>query len=199
MIDSDPIASMNRDVQHIIDKHMNVLIDKIAPHSTIETRPHNKFSTSKLAGTIRHKLKSRNPHIPLLHCATKLHKVPPDKIRPISSNINASCERIAKWLVKQLHKFTAPNSYSVENSIEFVQKIQNVKVRQNEVMVSYDVESLYPSIPVEETLNLLEEWLTANGVLETHVHMYTDLARLCMEQNYFLFRNSVNNDDRILF
>lgn len=142
----------------------------------------------KLATFVRYSLKNRNPHIPLLHCTTKLHKDPPDKMKPISSNIDAPCELIAKWLVREFSKLTPPKSFSVKNGAEFVKRMEDVRVGRNEILVSYDVETLYPSIPVDESIVLLRQWLISCKVPEPHIAIYVDLAVLCMNQNYFVFR-----------
>lgn len=99
VVDNDPISTLVNNVHNTINKHINVLIELINPNMFNAARPHDEFMFRKLAKSVRYTLKNRNPHIPLLHCTTKLHKDPPDKMRPISSNIDAPCERIAKWLV----------------------------------------------------------------------------------------------------
>lgn len=143
-----------------------------------------------MAETVTYCLKNRNPHTPTLHCATKLHKVPPDKMRPISSNIDAPCERIAKWLVKEFSKLTPPESFSVKNGADFVSKMKNVKLRRNEIMVSYDVDS------VEESLVLLRKWLKSQGTAEPYIDMYMDLTKMCAWNKIILCleKKNLNND-----
>ncbi len=191
VVDNDPINKLVNDVHKTINKHINVLIELINPNFYDIARPHDEFTFSKLTKSVRYTLKNRNPHVPILYCTTKLHKVPPDKMRPISSNIDAPCERIAKWLVCEFSKFPQPKSFSVKNGIEFVDRLKNVKVGRNEIMVSYDVESLYPSIPVDESVVLVRRWLKSCKVPEPYINMYFDLTELCMNQNYFLFRNKI--------
>lgn len=168
---------------------MNVLIELICPISQIQPRPHNKYATNKLAETVRYKLRNRNPHVPRLHCTTKLHKIPPDKMRPISSNIEAPCERIGKWLVKQFRKIKPPESLAVQNGIDFISKMNGVTIGNDEIMTSFDVESLYPNVPVDESIILLEDWLKENGLTDPYINMYTELTKLCMDQNCFQFRD----------
>lgn len=57
-------------------------------------------------------------------------------------------------------------------------------------MASYDVESLYPSVPVDEAMVILRNWLVTNGLTLPYVEMYVELTRLCMDQNYFIFRDN---------
>ncbi|XP_055375930.1 uncharacterized protein LOC129608461 [Condylostylus longicornis] len=62
-------------------------------------------------------------------------------------------------------------------------------------MVSFDVEPLFPSVPVNESPEYLKVWLsTQAGETENwsnKVKEYHKLARLCMEENYFEFRNEM--------
>ncbi|XP_055534819.1 uncharacterized protein LOC129724165 [Wyeomyia smithii] len=58
-------------------------------------------------------------------------------------------------------------------------------------MVSFDVTALFPSVPVKEAINLLEDWLLSqqcDNPWKTKVRSYLKLTRLCMEDNYFSFR-----------
>lgn len=66
-----------------------------------------------------------------------------------------------------------------------------MRVGRNEIMVSYDVESLYPSIPVDESVVLLRNWLKSCGLPTPYIDMYVDLTELCMNQNYFVFRGKI--------
>jgi hypothetical protein len=43
---------------------------------------------------------------------------------------------------------------------EFVEKIRNVKIDDNEVLVSFDVVGLYPNVPIEEALRNIKTWLS---------------------------------------
>jgi hypothetical protein len=52
-----------------------------------------------------------------------------------------------------MKKLYPPKGYSVENSYEFVEKIKNVKIDDDVVLVSFDVVGLYPHVLIEETPN----------------------------------------------
>lgn len=55
-------------------------------------------------------------------------------------------------------------------------------------MVSFDVESLFPSVPVDEALVAMDEWLTENMVDLKQKEAFLAVASLCMEDSYFKFR-----------
>ena len=80
-------------------------------------------------------------------------------MRPINSNRSAPTENLAKWLVSIFEKLNPPEGLSVKNTVEFVDKVKDTFIRPNDILASFDVESLYPSIPVGEALDLLRVWL----------------------------------------
>lgn len=137
--------------------------------------------------------KVSNPQVPRLYGYAKTHKladltsVEGLKMRPVASNIDAPSEKIAKWLVKEFKKIPPPKGKSVKNAIEFIEAVKNTKIKRTESMGSYDVVSLFPSIPMKETLALLKKWLMTNNVSSSRVEMYLDLTKLCMDQNIFTY------------
>ena len=84
----------------------------------------------------------------------------------------------------------------VINSYTFVQETKTREIYQDEVQVLYDVASLYPSIPVDEAINV---WIyTSNNDKEqlkertklTLTDTYT-LTELCLSKCYFLHENNL--------
>jgi len=57
------------------------------------------------------------------------------------------------------------NNYSVRNSREFVDLVKNSAVGENEVLVSFDVVSLFTSVPVDTALDLILELLSSDDSL----------------------------------
>jgi hypothetical protein len=61
--------------------------------------------------------------------------------------------------MRKFRTFEKPECMSVKNSFELVQKLEEVTLEEDEIMVLFDVEALYPSVPVEESSLLLKEWI----------------------------------------
>src|SRR5262249_28416694 len=61
--------------------------------------------------------------------------------------------------------------------------------QEDEIMVSFDISSLYPSIPIEKTILLVESWLKENQTEKAKVEMYMDLLKLCTRNSFFQFEN----------
>ena len=52
-----------------------------------------------------------------------------------------------KWLAPKIHK-PGKSNCTVTNSSHFVSAISHERIQENEVMVSFDVESLFTNVPI---------------------------------------------------
>ena len=114
-------------------------------------------------------------------------------MREIISAVGAPTEKIAKWLVKEFQAMPSKfPSRSVKSTEAFVENLKSSgNIEADEIMVSFDVTALFPSVPVNETLNLLEDWLIpqyTDSTWKKKVVSLMKLTRLCMKENYFTFR-----------
>ena len=76
-------------------------------------------------------------------------------LRPIISTSNSYNYNLSKYLTNLLEKAkTKPNSY-IKDSFNFSKIIQQQKLSKNDFMVSLDVESLFTSISVCESIELV--------------------------------------------
>lgn len=80
-------------------------------------------------------------------------------------------------------------SFSVKNSFDFAEKIENVVINDDECKVSFDVCSLFPSIPVDIALREFEKYLEPIDIPFEHKSIYYQTARMCMNHSYFQFRD----------
>lgn len=172
MCENDPLHNMVDEVNSVLDKHKDVLCN----NPRYELR----------------KWKVSNPEVPCLYVLLKTHKEVDDdgdmKSRPVASNTNAPTEAIAKKLTKIFNGLPKPKGLSVLNGTEFAKQVNGVPINRNEEMGSYDVSSLYPSVPIDFSMRLLMKWLIETGVRINLAIAYADLSALCMKQNFFQFR-----------
>lgn len=84
-------------------------------------------------------------------------------MRTIEAIVIAPCTKIARWLVDEIKKFPAFDSCP-KNSFLFAQLIQNIN--NNEVLVSLDLEALFPSIPKKRALATLKTQLSNQNITE---------------------------------
>ncbi|XP_055307948.1 uncharacterized protein LOC129572066, partial [Sitodiplosis mosellana] len=153
------------------------------------TREAVKTASETLGREIIWKLNVSNPSIPRLYTQLKLHK-PGRKVRPITSNNNSPNEKLAQWLLSQFEAMPIKfETVAIKNTIEFVEKTKDLVLLEGEMQVSFDVESLYPNIPIGVTLQLLEQWLQSNQLEYEVVRELVRLTKICMDENWFRFND----------
>lgn len=142
----------------------------------------------KVNKKLQWKLRVSNPELPKLYGLPKIHKTGPLKMRPVVSNVNSPNYKVAKWLVKELKVLPQPEGRSIKNSMEFAKVIKQLTLSEDEIMVSFDVESLFPSIPIDEALNDMDKWLTECDIEEQKKTIFLKIMRMCMDDSFFQFR-----------
>ena len=58
------------------------------------------------------------------------------------------------------------SGHYIKNSRELKDRIQEWSIRRDEILVSYDVEKLYPSIPITKSLDLIDSLLRCKANLK---------------------------------
>ena len=88
----------------------------------------------------------------------KVHKdsVP---LRGVVSFIGSPYEKVAKELVPILKSLQGRTKHYIKNSQQLKDELKNWTIKRDEILVSYDVEKLYPSIPISKALELIENLL----------------------------------------
>lgn len=110
-------------------------------------------------------------------------------MRPINSNVLTPTYKLAKWLAKEMEQLKKPKDFSVINASELIEELKHETIEEDEVLVSFDIESYFPSVPVPESMDIIESWLDSQVSLNHLVReAYTDLINVCMNQSYFKFR-----------
>ena len=88
----------------------------------------------------------------------KIHKtdVP---LRGVVSFIGSPYENISKALVPILRSLQGRTNHYVKNSRQLKEQVKEWMVQRDVILTSYDVEALYPSIPIDKALDLIENLL----------------------------------------
>ena len=72
-------------------------------------------------------------------------------------------------------------------------KLEEVTIEEDEVMVSYNVKSLFTSVPIDEAYAAIEKIIRADDGVKKQTGMEADailkLLKLCMTMTNFRFRN----------
>ncbi|KAG8240048.1 hypothetical protein J437_LFUL016903 [Ladona fulva] len=115
---------------------------------------------------------------PRLYGLPKVHKegIP---LRPIVNGINSPTYLLARYLSKLLTPLIGESNRAVKNSAEFVTTLKQRKLDIGDMLVSFDVVSLFTKVPIQESLSLIEEKLGEE---------IAPLFRHALTSNYFLYQ-----------
>ena len=125
----------------------------------------------------------------IMYDLAKVHKIVTDGLpsfRPILSAIGTLTYKLAKFLVPILESLTT-NEYTIKDSFTFAEELQSFDSKL--VMASFDIESLFTNIPLQETIDLCVENLFQD---RTHVDnlskdSFRELLTKTMPESLILF------------
>ncbi|XP_049940670.1 uncharacterized protein LOC126416829 [Schistocerca serialis cubense] len=167
-------------------------IQKLKSDPTTRFQANVKRTLKNIEHTLTDKQKyyltQKNPQAPTLRSQPKIHKdgMP---MRPVINFKKAPTYRIAKHLQKLVTKhYKVENNRTLINTGNLIENIQNIQVPHTASLISFDIENMYTSIPITETIEIIEQNLSSHSNLTTDaIKEITDMLRLTTEQNYFQF------------
>ena len=101
----------------------------------------------------------------IMYGLAKVHKIVTDGLpsfRPILSAIGTPTYKLAKFLVLMLEPLIT-NEYTIKDSFTYAEELQSFDSKL--VMASFDIESLFTNIPLQETIDLCVENLFQDRAL----------------------------------
>ena len=121
----------------------------------------------------------------------KVHKegVP---LRPIISNRGAATYKSAKELSRILKCLVEKFPHHVHNTHDFIQSIEDIKLQDNECMMSYDVHSLFTPIPIDPAITIRRKHLEQDKDLHKRTNMTVNHIccplEFCLRNTYFQYK-----------
>ena len=127
----------------------------------------------------------------ILYGLPKTHKKGKLTFRPILSALGTFSYKLAKFLVPILEPLTL-NEFTIKNSFEFATEITNINPGEC-VMASFDVESLFTNIPLQETINIITDSLFKEKLRFKNFKKpdFTKLLTLAVKDSPFVFNNKL--------
>jgi hypothetical protein len=133
-------------------------------------------------------LKMNNTIAPKIYGLPKLHKegMP---LRPIVSCINSPGYFLSKFLNNILQKLRPSFKFNVRNSYEVVNRVLDIVIPSNYIIVSLDVKSLFTNIPQELIVKLIDDnWVQICDETVLDKETFIELVRYCFESTYFQYK-----------
>ena len=99
-------------------------------------------------------LKPNVPKTPKARPILKIHK-DPLKIRLIINTQNSPIYKIVKKISKELRPLIRSGKSYITDTEQFVDKIRNIKLEEDEIMISFDISDMYPSLPKQDVIEVV--------------------------------------------
>jgi len=85
--------------------------------------------------------------------------------------------------------------YVTQNSVDFVSKMKDVKIKRNHTMISFDVVFLFTKVPIQVTLGFMKSKLIEDISRKRHTQLELQdvimLTELCLQGNFFSFKGDI--------
>ena len=136
------------------------------------------------------KLYSSDGLSPRFYGLPKIHK-PEIPLRPIVSFVNSPTYGVSGFLAKILSPVVGNTENTVKNSCHFAEFVRGKTLKADQVLVSFDVVSLFTNIPVDVAIKVATKRLGQDATLlqrtSLPVEDIIDLLSFCLNTTYFVF------------
>ena len=137
-------------------------------------------------------LKPTDSPAPRFYGQSKIHK-PGVPIRPIVSYSASPLYNLNKYIANILKTYVKHKNNNAKNSTVFSNYIRNVPIEDDEIMVSFDVTSLYTNIPVIDTLNIIKDYAHSDDQFSRKMAIpqdkFLDLVNLVLTTTWYTFNS----------
>ena len=135
------------------------------------------------------------PLMPFLQPFWIKHHKQGNPVRPIVSSISSALYNTSKFFADILSPLQNCNGFSVPNSAKFVEEISNIDIQDDEVMLSFDVVSLFTAIPVDKACDYINNKLLKDDTLSSCTSLDSNeiisLLDFVLSHNYFIYEDKI--------
>lgn len=138
---------------------------------------------------LKNRLTSYNAVPPKMYFLPKYHKADLP-LRPISSDLNGPTNSLAKYAASILAKLPK-SKYHIVNSYDFHDYVTQLSWKDDEIMISFDVVSLFTNTPMNKVLDILEKrWNEIERVTELPKRDFIRMVHICTSNCYFQYKDT---------
>ena len=163
---------MNTDTHHT---KMSTLIEN-GPYQFLNKDPTDRLTrklseklltlkrSGHLSEVVYNKIRPRHKQPPRIYGLPKIHKAYVS-LRPVVSSVNTFAYDLSAYLANILSPLTGNSEFMVTNSAHFVSTITRETILDHEIMVSFDVESLFTNVPIDAAVQAAQHKLENDSSL----------------------------------
>lgn len=128
---------------------------------------------------------------PQIYGQPKIHK-PEVPLRPIIASTEIPCRNMAKYIGRILKNLVS-EQFNIKNTYNLKQQLQQVKLEEDEILVSFDAKSLFTNIPTEHAKNIImKKWNEIETQTKIAKGKFREILNFCLkDNNYFLFDDKI--------
>ena len=176
-----PFRKLKRDPTKRNESRVNDGLKRLLNRKAIDKATYNSLRVS---------LNGSRP--PLFYGSVKIHK--PDRpLRPIVSATGSSTYNLSKHVGNILADYVKQGSSFLRDTRDFVAQLGGIKVSEDEILVSFDVKSLFTSVPVTDAINTIKDIITSDDEFEDRYKISTstliEMIRISLASTSFQFRS----------
>ena len=131
---------------------------------------------------------------PRIYGSPKIHKTG-TPLRPIVDYTGSLSYNTSKALSELLTPLAGKTEHHLKNSKHLAEIAKDVKLEEDEELISHDVVGLFPSIPIPEALRIIRGCLDRDTTLPDRTRLtpsdIIDLLAFTMSTTYFTFRGKI--------
>ena len=129
---------------------------------------------------------------PMFYGLPKIHKTG-NPLRPTVSSRDSVTYGVAKVLSKVIKPLVGKSPHHIQSTGDFVTKAKRFTLQPGECLSSYDVTSLFTSVPIDPALNIIKDLLERDKKINDRtvlsVQNIIELLGFCLHNTYFSFQN----------
>ena len=137
------------------------------------------------------RVSANGTQLPRFYGTIKIHK-PERPLRPIVSAVGSSTYGLSKYVSKLIRPYARDTPSFILNVQHFRELISDIVVADDELLVSFDVKSLFTSVPVDDAMLAIREVLEADDDFEAREEVSVDtvmeMIKICLVTTSFQFR-----------
>ena len=128
-----------------------------------------------------------NPALPRFYGQLKTHKST-YFIQPVVVHYTVSSHKLSKYLESWFEEFGSSSSpHVLKNSVDLANRLEDRTSPISATLVSFDVVSMYPSIPIDESIEIMAQFFQNNDIDNEIIEEFKSLIKVCLDHYLCVF------------
>ena len=147
-----------------------------------------------MSETAYNKIRPRHKQPPRIYGLLKIHKAD-TPLRPIVLCVNTFAYDLSAFLANVLSPLAGNLNFTVKDSTDFASTIASEEIQDHQIMVSFDMESLFTNVPIEGAIQAMLQKMENDAALADRMTLtpvqIVDLLDFVLRSMYFQYNRSI--------